>query len=67
VKEDEMYRACSTHGGKRNENRILVEKPEEKRPLGILRSRWEDTIKMDLREIEWVDMDCIDLSPDRDQ
>jgi hypothetical protein len=36
---------------KRNAYRILVGKPEGKRPLGIPRYRWEDNIKMDLREI----------------
>jgi hypothetical protein len=32
---------------------VLVEKPEGKRPLGRLRRRWEDGIRMDLREIGW--------------
>jgi hypothetical protein len=32
----------------------LVEKPEEKRQLGIRGCRWQDNIKMDFREIEWV-------------
>jgi hypothetical protein len=36
---------------KMNANRILVEKPEGKRPLGRPRRRWVDNIKMDLREI----------------
>jgi hypothetical protein len=45
-----MGGACSTNGGEnRNAYRILVGKPEGKRPLG--RPRWEDNIKMDLREI----------------
>ena len=35
----------------RNAYRVLVGKPEEKRPLGRLRHRWEDNIKMDLREV----------------
>jgi hypothetical protein len=38
-------------GEKRNAYRILVEKPEGKRTLGRRRHRWEDNIKMDLREI----------------
>jgi hypothetical protein len=38
-------------GEKRNAYRILVGKPEVKRPLGIPRRRWVDNIKMDLREI----------------
>jgi hypothetical protein len=38
---------------KKNAYRILVGKPEGKRPLGRPRRRWVDNIKMDLREIEW--------------
>jgi hypothetical protein len=44
---------------KKNAYRILVGKPESKRPLGRLRRRRVDNIKMDLREIGWVDMDWI--------
>jgi hypothetical protein len=44
-----------------------VGKPEGKGPLGILRRRWEDSIEMDLRDIEWGSMDWIDLAKDRDQ
>jgi hypothetical protein len=46
------------HGEKRNayRYRILVEKPEGKRLLGTPRQRWEDIIKMDLREIGWGGM-----------
>jgi hypothetical protein len=36
---------------------ILMRMPEGKRPLGIPRLRWEDNIKIDLREIEWGGMD----------
>jgi hypothetical protein len=43
------------------------ESQKEKRPLGRPRRRWEDNIKMDLREIGWGDMDWIDLAQDRDQ
>jgi hypothetical protein len=39
-------------GEKRNEHNILVGKPEGKRQLGRTRRRWEDTIRMDLSEIE---------------
>jgi hypothetical protein len=35
-------------------HRVLVRKPEEKRPLGRRRRRWEDNIKMDLQEVEGV-------------
>jgi hypothetical protein len=41
-------------GEKRNTYRILVGKPEGKRPLGRARRGWMDNIKMDLREIGWV-------------
>jgi hypothetical protein len=54
-------------GENRNEYRILLGKPEGKRPLGRPRHRWVDNIKMDLREIEWDGMDCPDLTQDRDQ
>jgi hypothetical protein len=51
----------------RNAYRILVGKPEWKRPLGRTRRGWEDNIGMDLREIEWEDVDWIRLAQDRDQ
>jgi hypothetical protein len=54
-------------GEKRNTYRILVGKPEGKRSLGIPRRKWEDNIKMYLREIGWGGMDCIELAPNRDQ
>jgi hypothetical protein len=54
-------------GEKRNAYRILVGKPEGKRPLGRPRRRWVDNIKMDLREVGWDGMDWIDLAEDRDQ
>jgi hypothetical protein len=52
-----MGRACSTNGGKRNAYRILVGKPEGRKPLGRPRRGWVDNIKMDLREIGWDWMD----------
>jgi hypothetical protein len=54
-------------GEKRNAYRILVGKPEGKRPLGRPRRRWEDDIKMNIREVLWGGMDWIDLVQDRDQ
>jgi hypothetical protein len=53
-------------GAKRNAYRILVGKPEGKRPLGRLRHRWVDNIKMDLRKVEWDGIDWIDVAQDRD-
>jgi hypothetical protein len=54
-------------GEKRNEYRILVEKPEGKTPQGRPSRRWVDNIKIDLREIGWDGMDWIDLAQDRDR
>jgi hypothetical protein len=65
---DEMGRACATHGGrKRNSYRVLVGNTEGKRLLGRSRCRWENNIKMDLREMGWCGMDWIHLAQDRDQ
>jgi hypothetical protein len=47
--------------------KVLVGKPEGKRPLGRPRRRWEYGIKMDLREIGLEDVDWIRLAQDRDQ
>jgi hypothetical protein len=52
---------------KRNVYRILVGKPEGKRPLGRPRRRWLDNIKIHLREIGWDGMDLIDLTQESDQ
>jgi hypothetical protein len=41
---------------------IKVGKPEGRRPLGRPRRRWEDNIKMDLREVGWGGMDWINLA-----
>jgi hypothetical protein len=60
-------RVCSTNREKRNAYRILVGKPEGKRPLRRSRCRCEDDIRMDLREIGWGGIDWIDLAQDRDQ
>jgi hypothetical protein len=50
-----------------NAYRILVGKPEGKRPLGRLRRRWVDNVKIDLRETGCDGMDWIDLAQDRNQ
>jgi hypothetical protein len=47
----------STNGEQRNAYRILVGKPEGKRPLGKPTRRWEDTIKIDVGEMGWGGMD----------
>jgi hypothetical protein len=53
-------------GTKMSAYRILVGKPERKRPLGRRRRKWEDNIKMDLREIGWGGGNCVDVAQDRD-
>jgi hypothetical protein len=45
---------------------VLVGKPEGRRPLGRLRRRWEDNIKMDLQEVEGGRGDWMELAQDRD-
>ncbi|KAJ4436507.1 hypothetical protein ANN_16538 [Periplaneta americana] len=54
-------------GESRNAYRVLVGRPEGKRPLGSPRRRWEDNIKVDLREVGYDDRDWINLAQDRDQ
>ncbi|KAJ4429478.1 hypothetical protein ANN_21647 [Periplaneta americana] len=54
-------------GESRNAYRVLVGRPEGKRPLGRPRRRWEDNIKMDLREVGCDDRDWINLAQDRDR
>jgi hypothetical protein len=51
----------------RNVYRVLVGKPEGKRPLERPRRRWEDGIKMDLRETGFGDVEWIHLAQDRDR
>jgi len=54
-------------GQRRGIYRVLVGKPEGKRPFGRPRRRWEDNIKMDLQEVGSRVMDCIELAQDRDR
>ena len=51
----------------RNAYRVLVGKPESKRPLGRPRRKWEDNIEMDLREVGCDHRGWIALDEDRDQ
>jgi hypothetical protein len=62
-----MGRACSTNGDNRNAYKIMVGRPEGKRPLRRPRRRWLDNVKMDLIETGWGGVDWIDLAQDRDQ
>ena len=47
--------------------RVLLGKPEGRRPLGRPRRRWVDNIRMDLQEVGCGYMDCIGLARDRDR
>ena len=57
--------ACMGEG--RGVHRVLVWKPEGKRPLGRPKRRWEDNIKMDLQEVGGDCMDWMELARDRDR
>ena len=52
-------------GERRGTYRVLVGKPEEKRPLGSPSVRWEDNIKVDIQEVRCRAMDWMDLAQDR--
>jgi len=54
-------------GERRVVHRVLVGKPEGKRPLGRPRRKWEDSIKMDLQEVGGVCGDWMELAQDRDR
>jgi hypothetical protein len=54
-------------GEQRNAYRLLVGKPEARRPLGRPRRKWLDNIKMHLVEVGWGDVDWIGLAQDRDR
>jgi hypothetical protein len=53
-------------GKRRGVYRVLMRKPEGKRPLGRPRRRWEDNIKTDIQEVGCEVMDWIELAQDRD-
>jgi hypothetical protein len=62
-----MGRACAENGEKRNTYRLLVGKPEEKRPLGRPRRRWMNNIKIYLEKMECGRVDWIGLAKDRNR
>jgi hypothetical protein len=62
-----LERNAAHMGRMRNAYNILVGRPEEKRPLGRPRRRWENNIRMDLREVGWEVLDWNHLAQDRDQ
>jgi hypothetical protein len=67
VEEDRWVGHVVRREEKRNAYRLLVGKPERKRPLRRPRRRWVDNIKRDLREVGWCDVDWIGLAKDRNR
>ena len=69
IKSRRMRRAGheARMGEERGVYRVLVRKPEGRRPLGIPRSRWGYNIRTDLQEVGCGYMDWIGLAPDRDR
>jgi hypothetical protein len=67
MNEDEVGGTCGTHEDGRGVYRVLVGRPEGKKPLGRPRCRWHDNIKMDLRETGIVGTNWIQLALDRVQ
>ena len=64
----EIGRTFSTYGTiKKYVRSVLMKGPEGKRPLGRRRRKWEDKIKMDLKEVGCNDRNLVDLVQDRDQ
>ena len=68
MEKNEMGWACGAYGGgEGGVYRVLVGKPEGKRPLGRPRRRWVNNIRMVLQEVGCVYMDWIGLAQDRDR
>ena len=67
IENNEMGGTSSTYGEGRSVYRVLVGKPEGKRPLGRPRCEWHDNIKMDLQHVGCEGMDWIELVQDRNR
>ena len=67
IEKNEMGCACGAYGWGEGVYRVLVGKPEGRRPLGRPRRRWVDNIRMDLQEVGCEYMDWIGLAQDRDK
>jgi hypothetical protein len=67
IKNNEMKGAYETYGRQERCIQGLVGRPDRKTPFGRPKCRWKDNIKIDLQEIGWAIMGCIDLAQDRDR
>jgi hypothetical protein len=67
IKKNEMAGHVARMGEGRGAYRILVERPEGRRPFGRPRRRWEDNIKIHLQDVGWEGMDWIGMAQDRDR
>jgi hypothetical protein len=67
IKKNEMCGAVVHMGERKGIDRVLVGKPEGKRPLGRPRHRWEDNIKMELQAVGCRGTDWIELAQDRER
>ena len=67
IEKNEMGWACGAYGWGEGVYRVLLGKPEGRRPLWRPRRRWVDNIRMDLQEVGCGYMDCIGLAQDRDR
>ena len=66
IENNKVGGACSTYGERRGIYRVLVGKPEGKKPLGRPRRKWEDNIKTNIQEMGCGVMGWIELAQDRD-
>jgi hypothetical protein len=66
IEKNEMGGAGGAYGVGEGVHRVLVGKPEGKRPLGRPRRRWEDNSKLDLQEVGGGRGDWMELAQDRD-
>ena len=67
IEKNEMGWACGANGGGEGVYRVLLGKPEVRRPLGRPRRRWVDNIRMDFQEVGCGYMDWIGRAQDRDR
>jgi len=67
IKSRRWARHVARKGESKGVYRVLVGKPEGKKPLGRPRRRWEDNIKVDLQEVGCEEMDWIDVAQDKER